>query len=206
MGIPQAQCPNLWEIAAKKEVCDFTSFRTYLLHQISSPVSLYGYSMGARLALDFAVHHPEKVKKLVLFSVQPGLSEEDRAARKNLEDHWIQQLKTLDEKEFLAQWNAMPLFQGQANILAYPCDRSALIQALQIWGLSQQENHWQHLRSLPKNTYFVAGEHDSKFCAILDKIQQQSQHACHILPGQAHRIPFYYTANRDEWHWTDDET
>ena len=62
-----------------------------LRQKISEPVTLVGYSLGGRLALDFAICFPELVEKLIILSANPGIdSEEERQERKKWDETWCQ--------------------------------------------------------------------------------------------------------------------
>ena len=53
----------------------------------SKNLDLLGYSMGARIALQIAIDHPEKVRRLILISATPGLTDDaEREERKRTEN------------------------------------------------------------------------------------------------------------------------
>lgn len=71
-----------------------------------------GYSMGARLALYLAVHHPGRVERLVLESGSPGLrTEDDRAARVAHDRQLAEELAGGDLAEFLDRWYRQSMFE-----------------------------------------------------------------------------------------------
>jgi 2-succinyl-6-hydroxy-2,4-cyclohexadiene-1-carboxylate synthase len=78
----------------------------------SSEYSLYGYSMGGRLALRHALEQPSKLLSLILESTSPGISGISVARVRLLEDQQRAQDVISDYPGFLAQWNTMPMFKG----------------------------------------------------------------------------------------------
>lgn len=70
-----------------------------------------GYSLGARLALNFALKHPERVGGLVLESVHPGFDSHHAHAqrmRQDREDAEIVRREGLDV--FFERWHRRPVF------------------------------------------------------------------------------------------------
>ena len=81
------------------------------------PVHLVGYSLGARLALAIAVAHPDRVGRLTLLSVHPGLrSPVERTARTVEDEGWARLLEEQGLPGFLAAWDARPLFASRARL------------------------------------------------------------------------------------------
>jgi 2-succinyl-6-hydroxy-2,4-cyclohexadiene-1-carboxylate synthase len=74
---------------------------------------LIGYSMGGRLALQYAKRHPERIEKLVIASAHTGLpSQEERQERLKIDAEWARQLLELPIDEFLKRWYDQPLFEN----------------------------------------------------------------------------------------------
>ena len=48
----------------------------------SKRVILLGYSMGGRLALNWALNHPERVQKLILIGASPGIADDTESAER----------------------------------------------------------------------------------------------------------------------------
>ncbi len=87
--------------------------RFHLQHQLSdlrklipmiseSDYTLYGYSMGGRLALRHALEKPAKLKKLGISGARMRLLEDQQRAHDLM----------LDYQGFLARWNTMAMFKG----------------------------------------------------------------------------------------------
>jgi 2-succinyl-6-hydroxy-2,4-cyclohexadiene-1-carboxylate synthase len=136
--------------------------------------SLYGYSMGGRLALYLAVHWPDRFPKVILESASPGLETNvDRQARIERDRQWIDLIEQ-DFPTFLAQWYAQPLF---ANLVKQPGWREAyqrrlgnepggLARSLSSMGLGQQPSLWEALPGLRSRVTLLVGAQDEKFVAI----------------------------------------
>src|SRR2546428_259218 len=54
--------------------------------ELDGPVALFGYSMGARLALAFALRHPAAVTQLILESGTAGIEDAEERARPKTDD------------------------------------------------------------------------------------------------------------------------
>jgi pimeloyl-ACP methyl ester carboxylesterase len=68
----QAHCPNLYLLANGKGTAYrdlYRAFENYCMG-IPNPVKLCGISLGAILAMNYAMNHPEKVTSLILIAPQ----------------------------------------------------------------------------------------------------------------------------------------
>jgi 2-succinyl-6-hydroxy-2,4-cyclohexadiene-1-carboxylate synthase len=119
---------------------------------------LIGYSMGGRLALEYASKHPQKVASLTLASVHPGLTNETEKEQRLASDAaWSQLLLQLPIEEFLTRWYAQPLFRH------FKPDWKRRIEQ-KVAGLAAALNHY----SLGKQPFYkvsdvLVGEFDEKF-------------------------------------------
>src|SRR6187431_1718297 len=76
-----------------------------------------GYSLGARLALGFALLHPTRVSRLTLISGHPGLeSAAERAERRASDARWCTLLLERGLHAFVEAWQAQPLWASQAGL------------------------------------------------------------------------------------------
>jgi 2-succinyl-6-hydroxy-2,4-cyclohexadiene-1-carboxylate synthase len=136
--------------------------------------SLYGYSMGGRLALYLAVHWPDRFTNVILESASPGLETEvERQVRIGRDRQWIDLIEQ-DFPTFLIQWYAQPLF---ANLVKQPGfrqiyerrlgnDPKGVARSLCHMGLGQQPSLWGDLPKLRSRVTLLVGEQDEKFVAI----------------------------------------
>ncbi|KAJ86762.1 2-succinyl-6-hydroxy-2,4-cyclohexadiene-1-carboxylate synthase [Enterococcus faecalis] len=162
---------------------------------------LLGYSMGARTALGFALHYPQKVQHLLLESGSPGLATAAERQARICQDHRLAE-RLLEEPlvDFIDFWQELPLFQTQkalsvAQQMAIRQERlsqSAFGLASSLWymGTGAQESYWERLAELqPIPTDLLVGGEDQKFIGIAKKMQaRQPLLRLTIFPEAGHCI------------------
>ncbi len=73
-----------------------------------------GYSMGARLALAFALRFPGRVSSLLLVGGRAGIVDaSERAARRRADDALADRIEADGIEAFIDEWLAQPLFESQ---------------------------------------------------------------------------------------------
>ncbi len=165
-----------------------------------SSVSLYGYSMGGRLALSFALTYPEMVKKLVLESASPGLAlKEDRYNRKQADEKLAEKIQHEGLQAFMEFWTSIPLFQSQkqlsektkAEILEQRMNNSTLGLANSLLGMGTgvQSSYWEQLHQIDFPVLLSAGEWDGKFISIAQEMNKRIEKSHFIkISGAGHAI------------------
>lgn len=148
---------------------------------------LIGYSMGGRLALQYAIQNPHRIASLTLLSAHPGFkTEEEKRKRLEKDTHWANLLQTLSIDAFLKLWYSQPLFQTlQPN-----WDRrrqqnpKELAQALLHYSLGKQIHC---LPFLPKNTQALIGEWDVSYHTLYPNpiFIEKAGHSLHLENPQA---------------------
>jgi 2-succinyl-6-hydroxy-2,4-cyclohexadiene-1-carboxylate synthase len=159
---------------------------------------LMGYSMGARIALHYALAYPEKVKRLILIGGSPGIDESlERIERLNNDYLLSKKMMQMDLKSFLEAWAEHPLIQSQKNILE-PLKSIIQMERLKhsIEGLSQSllayspgklESLWPLLKTIKCPVDWIVGEKDVKYVAIAQKAQSMMPKAgLHVMPAVGH--------------------
>ena len=74
--------------------------------------------MGGRIALNFAVNHPEKVRSLALIGVSPGIeNDSDRLSRKNADNDLAASISHLGVKAFIESWVDLLMWESLRNKL-----------------------------------------------------------------------------------------
>lgn len=153
--------------------------------------SLVGYSMGGRIALAYALGHPQQVKNLVLESASPGLkSIEEQQLRRQADDHLADRIEQDGLESFLDFWENISLFESQKSlsnekqqeIRSVRLAQSAvgLANSLRGMGTGQQRSYWSKLGELEIPVYLVTGEYDSKFTEIADEMVKKLKDGSHL--------------------------
>jgi 2-succinyl-6-hydroxy-2,4-cyclohexadiene-1-carboxylate synthase len=148
-----------------------------------------GYSMGARVALAFALAYPERVQALVLEGVSPGIDDPVQRRERIAQDEALADRIERDGIEsFVDAWMQQPLFasqvrMGPAALAAARAARCAnnpkgLANSLRGMGTGAQPPLWARLSTLAPPTLLVVGNEDLKFRAITDAMRLR-------LPGAA---------------------
>ena len=148
--------------------------------------AVVGYSMGGRLALYFALHFPERCRKLVLESASPGLKTgQEREARCVLDEERAVRLETGDFETFLHAWHRQPLFAslaGHDGLVRQMIDRRRindpreLARSLRGMGTGRQPSLWERLSELRVSTCAVAGALDRKYVGIAGRMARGSRY------------------------------
>lgn len=141
-------------------------------------VDVLGYSMGGRVALQFAAAAaPERVRRLVLESASPGLeSAEERAARIASDEALATSIERDGLEAFVDRWERQPLFASQAALPrdVWEWQRAqrlrnnpvGLANSLRGMGTGRQTSLWRRLTELRMPTLIITGELDTKYCEI----------------------------------------
>lgn len=140
-------------------------------------VHLVGYSLGARLCLALLSRGRASVASAVLVGCNPGLaSSDERDARRESDASWAALLRARGTQEFLAAWEAQPLFASQRRVA--PERREAqrqarlghdplrLAQAMEAMSLGAMPDHWPAIDTLDTSVLWIAGQEDPKFLEV----------------------------------------
>lgn len=81
------------------------------------PADILGYSMGARIALALAVHHPAVVRRLVLESPSAGIADHAERDRRRAADEALAETIERDGvPAFVDRWEGQPMFASHATL------------------------------------------------------------------------------------------
>jgi 2-succinyl-6-hydroxy-2,4-cyclohexadiene-1-carboxylate synthase len=135
-----------------------------------------GYSMGARLALAFAVRFPQRVASLLLVGGRAGIEDtSERAARRRADDALADRIETEGIEAFVDEWLAQPLFASQRRLgrefvaaqrrQRLANDARSLAASLRSLGPGAQPPLFDALPRLDVPVLLVAGALDRAFVA-----------------------------------------
>jgi 2-succinyl-6-hydroxy-2,4-cyclohexadiene-1-carboxylate synthase len=146
-----------------------------------------GYSLGARVALGLVVggHIPHGI----LISVNPGIGDSERAARRASDAAWAQLARDRGIDAFITAWEAQPLFATQQRAPAdrlvarhtrrLALDPEQLARSLETMGLAEMPDHRRHIGD---RFALIAGADDPKYVAIARELPSPLE----LVPGSGH--------------------
>jgi 2-succinyl-6-hydroxy-2,4-cyclohexadiene-1-carboxylate synthase len=163
-------------------------------------ITLLGYSMGARLALHWAIAHPERIRRLILIGASPGLATpEERDERRHADATLAEFIRTRGLEAFFKYWHNQTFFQP---LMRLPKDRLAPILArraqndpeglalsLENVGTGTLPSLWPRLKEIRFPVDLVTGEHDTKFTRLAHEMGAHLAKARHsLVEGAGHAV------------------
>lgn len=170
------------------------------IHDADGAGPVVGYSMGARIALHYAMRYPERVTRLVLESGSPGLATaEERAERRAADEALAHRLERDGIEAFVDAWERLSLFDSRAALpeaerarvraLRLANDPSSLAAALRGLGTGALPSLWDRLPTLRIPTLLVVGALDRKFVAIAERMVVSLPRAdLIVVPAAGHTV------------------
>jgi 2-succinyl-6-hydroxy-2,4-cyclohexadiene-1-carboxylate synthase len=146
-------------------------------------VDLLGYSMGGRVALDFTVHAPERVRGLVLESASPGIEDPDERKRRGASDNVLaDRIQRDGVAAFVDEWERQPLLalaphvsrqvRREQHRQRLANNALGLANSLRGMGAGQQEPLWSRLGELARmSVSLIVGELDARYSAVGARMQ-----------------------------------
>ena len=134
----------------------------------------FGYSMGGRVALHVALHHPDAVARLVLLGATAGiLDERQRTARAAVDEERARAVLRDGVARFCTEWLAAPMFAALPSWGRFESERMAntadgLAGSLRHAGTGTMDPVWDRLGELAMPVLLLAGGDDAKFTAIAE--------------------------------------
>ena len=180
-----------------------------LLQQLDAePASIIGYSLGGRVALTFALSHPEMVKSLALIGASPGISNQQERDQRLVDDYEIgNSITRIGTRKFIDNWVAMPMWESlRSRLTPQQWENSikqrrtshplGLANSLRASGTGAMPPLHETLDSLTVPTLLLVGEEDSKFLNIAKEMEpristatieviKNSGHATHLEQPKA---------------------
>ncbi len=178
----------------------FSAFDGLLQRFGLNKIHLLGYSMGGRLALQWAVRFPHKIRSLILESAHPGLPDSaQRQARLEQDEALSRRLQTENFETFLQHWYAQPLFGHVAQHAKFPDllrrrlenDVRGLGMALSGFSLGRQPSLWPELKKISFPVLILSGAADEKYHKIAREVcARNSNFQCQSAAECAHTVHF----------------
>ncbi|CAL5021226.1 unnamed protein product [Urochloa decumbens] len=152
-----------------------------LIGQITDgEVVVVGYSMGARIALHMALNQVHQIRGAVIISGSPGLRDEESRRRRIVIDRSRAKflmscgLECFLEKWYSAKmWTSLrehPKFSSLVKTRSKHKNIKALAKVLADLSVGRQKSLWEDLKHLKRPILIVAGEKDTKFKDISEKM------------------------------------
>lgn len=189
-----ASPPDPQRYAMRHAIADLQA----LLDQLGiNRCAVLGYSMGGRLALGFAVSHPERVSALVLESASAGLATQtEREARIHQDEALAERIVSDGIEKFVAEWERLPLWRWQSASLKAELRAQrlrnqpmGLANSLRGMGTGAQPYLGDRLARLTMPVLIITGEQDAKFTQIGQEMGRSIPHANQrIIAGAGHAV------------------
>ncbi|MDQ5985167.1 MAG: 2-succinyl-6-hydroxy-2,4-cyclohexadiene-1-carboxylate synthase [Syntrophus sp. SKADARSKE-3] len=168
-----------------------------------SNFSLYGYSMGGRVAQNMAILAPGRIKRLILESASFGISDPDEKQARYVRDQaLLSRIGTkADFEAFLSDWYNLPLFRTlQGTPLRelmirnkLDNDISELRRALSIMSVGWHPFFAEHLSDLKIPLFYFCGAEDEAYrTTAIDAKKRLPGLEVTVFPGASHNIHCQY--------------
>ena len=162
--------------------------------------ALLGYSMGARIALNFATRHQDRLSCLILESGSPGIRDRRGREERRLKDESLaKDIEQYGLDWFVEKWENLELFATQKNLdrdtrLRIKNERlsntsSGLANSLKNAGTGTMRPMWSELGRLRVPVLLVVGEKDERFVSIAEEMKKEivtTDCVMKVLKGAGH--------------------
>jgi 2-succinyl-6-hydroxy-2,4-cyclohexadiene-1-carboxylate synthase len=153
--------------------------------------------MGGRLALGFALTHPERVSALILESSSAGLAgASERTARIYSDEALAERIITVGIEAFVDEWEKLPLWASQTPHIRQALrlqrlnnNPIGLANSLRGMGTGAQPYWGDSLSSLTMPVLYLTGALDDKFTSIASQMIRHTPYGMHItIAGAGHAV------------------
>ncbi len=151
---------------------------------------IFGYSMGGRAALNFAINHPNKIRGLILESTTAGIgNEKDRMVRIRSDEELADYIESHSIEKFIDLWMSKDIFNTQRRFSNEKLNdirkkktlnsKIGLANSLRGFGTGRMDYFGSNLDQINCPVLLITGELDTKFTkinSVLKKIFQNAKH------------------------------
>ncbi|MEL0630762.1 2-succinyl-6-hydroxy-2,4-cyclohexadiene-1-carboxylate synthase [Psychromonas aquatilis] len=168
---------------------------------------MVGYSLGGRIALDYArTQNDPNLTLLILESSHIGLeNDQQKKQRYQFDLNWAECFSTEAMEESLYQWYEQSIFEDfttkkKTEMIEKRCHNYGVFLAnmLLSTSLAKQENAWSFLNQTDLPIIYLFGELDTKLSALAKKIDTTNAKTC-CFDGLGHNLhqqdPMKYADN-----------
>ncbi len=161
--------------------------------QLTTPLFLYGYSMGGRLALSIALQRTDLFQGLILESTTFGIeNEQERQARQVLDSRRADSILSNFEL-FLEEWKDLPIFKKTKEHAVTAVQKSQdplwMSNSLLGFGTGTMPCFKEQLTNLSMPVLMFAGKEDSKFVNIMGSMNKLIPHSeLKVIDESHHRL------------------
>ena len=161
-------------------------------------IALFGYSMGGRAALRFAIRHPDRLSALILESASPGIEDLERRSERVAADNALADLIEKSGIEaFVSKWEQLPIWKsqevlpqgvrGSLRTQRLRNDPRGLANSLRGAGAGVDPDVLSQLHLIATPTLLLAGELDSPYVALARRLESGLPHAeVRLIPNAGH--------------------
>jgi len=159
---------------------------------------LLGYSMGGRLALQFACRHPQHIKGIVIVGGTPGIvGDQARQDRHRWDHQMASQIRANGMSAFVEYWNKLPIIQSQQNIasehrqvmldIRREHSEIGIANSIEYFGTGQMPHCWAELATMDVPILLLVGEQDQKYIDIaLQMFDVITNASLAVIPAAGH--------------------
>tara|TARA_B100001250_G_scaffold22995_1_gene19331 strand:+ start:994 stop:1797 length:804 start_codon:yes stop_codon:yes gene_type:complete len=151
---------------------------------LRKPIDLLGYSMGARLALTYAMDRQEVINSLILIGGTAGIvSDEDRQLRSTQDSRIAADIEEFGLERFVHYWENRPIFTSQKSLSLKKQEKMRRIRLghqthglanhLRMAGTGVMDSLWHKLENLRIPVLLIVGERDQKFIEIAESMKEK---------------------------------
>ncbi len=154
--------------------------------------SLLGYSMGGRIALNFALRFPHLINNLILESTTAGIEDENQRKERVKSDLELAEfIENNSIENFIDYWMNLDIFNTQRRFSNEKINdirnkklgnnKLGLAKSLRGFSAGLMQPVYDQLKNMEKRTLLITGDLDSKYTEINNKILK-------LLPNAEHKI------------------